>query len=116
FLIAFLSIVPLIILTATRYLHAALPIYFRAPEPAAAPVAGDALRGCPSSYVSVYGYGPGCYGFRSPWRIGFYPGSLRYGRPYAAGYGYSGCADLWPRYRRSEEHTSELQSREKFVC
>jgi hypothetical protein len=78
----------------------ALAADFRAPEPAAAPVAGDALRGYPSSYVSVYGYGPGCYGFRSPWRIGFYPGSLRYGRPYAAGYGYSGCADLWPRYRR----------------
>lgn len=81
----------------------ALAADFRAPEPAPAPVAGTALRGYGSSYSSssgVYGYGPGCYAFRSPWRIGFYPGPLRYGQPYVAGYGYAGCADWWPRYRR----------------
>ena len=77
----------------------------RAPEPAPAPVASDAFRG-PGTALSIstgaygYGYGPLCYGFRSPWRIGFYPGPLRYGQPHAYGYGYAGCADWWPRYRR----------------
>src|SRR5947209_11451880 len=81
----------------TLSLHDALPIWGH-PEPRA-----GALRPLHPRWVERGDYGRGCGGAEPP-------------NPPPCAWFYSSVRPCWRSLSRSEEHTSELQSRQYLVC